>query len=146
MTRPLTYVASRASIPDRVKMWHDFRDRGAQITSKWIDQAGPGETPSYSLLWNNIAREIHSSEQLVLYVEAGDVPLKGAYVECGMALALGLPVFVVTDFSLSESKAGERVIGSWIWHPQVRVFSHSSWIYRRSFMLESVFGLHRTLR
>jgi hypothetical protein len=139
--KPRTYVASRASIPERPRMWKDFRENGAEITSSWIDESGLNETPSFSRLWARIVHEVGRSEQLLLYVEQTDFPLKGAFVECGIALGLGLPVFVVTDFSLGATGVGEKMLGSWIWHPQVSIYTHSGWGPRAEFMASTVFRM-----
>lgn len=53
---PCIYVASRASIPARSQMWRDFRASGHRISA------------------------------VILYAETGDFPLKGALIECGIAL------------------------------------------------------------
>lgn len=112
------YVASRASIPARGQMWRDIRARGGAISSTWIDEDGPGQTTSMAELWGRIAEEICSSSHLVLYVERSDLPLKGALVEVGMALAVGLEVRIVTrGFSVTDNVG--KLLGSWVDHPNV---------------------------
>lgn len=106
--KPRIYVASRASVQDRPAMWRSLRDAGWNIISTWIDEAGPGETASMSDLWERIDREVASCDVLVLYAEPSDLPLKGAFVEVGMALAYGKPVIVVG-----------ADLGSWTHHPMV---------------------------
>jgi hypothetical protein len=49
---------------------------------------------------------------LILYVEANDFPLKGALIECGIALAAGVPIFVYTNAELEGRTM--RPLGSWI--------------------------------
>lgn len=110
------YVASRASIPARGRMWRQFRFAGWPIISTWIDEDGPGETSDWSALWRRIGEEIASCTALVLYAEPEDVPLKGAFVEAGMALALGKPVHVCAWDFLGDTAP----LGSWMWHPLVR--------------------------
>jgi len=110
------YVASRASIPERPAMWRRFRQQGVAIRSTWIDEAGPGETASFSDLWARIQAEMSVSSVLVLYIEDGDLPLKGAYIEVGMALGLGIPVRVVAD-----DEPYDR-LGNWVGHPAVTRF------------------------
>ena len=107
------YVASRASIPERPAMWQRFRQRDVPIRSTWIDEAGPGETASFADLWTRIQAEISTCSVFVLYVGKGDLPLKGAYVEVGMALSLGIPVRVVADDD------SFRRLGNWVGHPLV---------------------------
>ncbi len=110
------YVASRASVPERVEMWKALRSSGVPIISTWIDEAGPGETTSFSELWERIAGEIRSSWGLVLFAEPGDFPLKGALVEVGLALGMDKRVAIIAP---RVKLAGDslRPIGSWIRHP-----------------------------
>jgi hypothetical protein len=79
--------------------------------------AGEGETANMSELWARIQREIESCERLVLYAEPEDLPLKGALIEAGIALALGKPVFVV--FGNSPKESDYKALGSWTNHPLV---------------------------
>jgi hypothetical protein len=112
------YVASRASIPERPAMWQRLRKQGWNISSTWIDEAGEGETGSFSELWQRITDEIRRSAGVVLYVEPEDLPLKGAYIEIGMALGMGKPVAVVAhDMPLDARNF--RPLGSWAMHPLV---------------------------
>lgn len=107
------YVASRASIPERPAMWRALRDQGVMIISSWIDEAGAGETADMGELWERIDREVRNARKLVLYVEPGDLPLKGAFVEVGMALAYGVPVDVVAP------GVDRAALGSWTYHEAV---------------------------
>jgi hypothetical protein len=84
-----------------------LRAAGAPLVSTWLDEWGPGESPSMRDLWIRNVREAAAADALVLYHEAGDV-LKGAFVEVGAALACDVPVFVVGDPP-----------GSWVAHPSV---------------------------
>jgi hypothetical protein len=117
------YVASRASVPAMGRMWRTVRNqlRGkVEITSSWIDEDGPGQTPSMADLWSRIGDEVRRSDGLVLYVEAAHLPLKGAYVEAGMALILDKRVIVVSpDLDLLAVKAR---VGSWVMHPLAQVW------------------------
>lgn len=114
-----TYIASRASIPERSARWRRLRDEdGWKVTSSWIDEAGAGETSDLGSLWERIAAEVARSERLVLYVEPGDFPLKGALIEVGMALAHLVPIYVVAPGVVLEPTSF-RPIGSWVRHPLV---------------------------
>lgn len=114
------YVASRASAPERPAMWRGLRDAGWPIVSTWIDEADEGQTGSFTELWERIEREIRGSCGLVIYAEPEDFPLKGAYIEVGIALGAGLPVAVVLP-RVSLEPRSDRPIGSWIRHPRVTV-------------------------
>jgi hypothetical protein len=114
------YAASRASIPERPQMWRNLRDHGGyKIISSWIDEAGEGETASFADLWTRVDREIDYCTRLVLYVEPGDFPLKGALIEVGMALGRGKPVYVVAPGVVVEPNY--RPLGSWLAHPSVTI-------------------------
>ena len=111
------YVASRASVPERVAMWRALRDeRGVDITSSWIDEAGEGKTHDFTELWARIQDEMARSAALILYATPEDFPLKGALVEAGMALMWGLPVYLVLPGVMLEERS-KRPIGSWVCHP-----------------------------
>lgn len=72
MTNVGTYIASRASIPERSATWRRLRDvDGWKITSTWINEAGIGESTDLSAPWVRIEAEIAGSERLVLYIEPG---------------------------------------------------------------------------
>ena len=119
MTNVGTYIASRASNPERPAAWRRLRDvDGYKITSSWIDEAGPGQTVDLGALWERIESEVSGSELLVLYVEPKDFPLKGALVEVGMALAHRIPIRVVAPGVVLEP-ASLRPMGSWVRHPLV---------------------------
>ena len=113
--KPRIYTSSRVK---HAPMWKSLRASGENIISSWIDQAGPGETPSLSELWVHILEEIADSDYMILYVEPDDFPLKGAFVEVGMALGLGLAVVVVAP-GMEFDPPSYRPIGSWIKHPNV---------------------------
>lgn len=113
------YVASRASNPERPKMWRDLRDSGVNIISSWIDD-NDVEVIDFSELWDRIEGEIFKCDILIFYAEEEDFPLKGAYVEAGMAIAFHKKVFVVTKNFTPESFTC-KPIGSWINHPSVTI-------------------------
>ena len=115
------YVASRASVPERAAMWRRLRAEGAPIISTWIDEAGEGETADFGELWQRVEREIKSATALIFYAKPDDLPLKGALVEVGMALASRVPVYVVVP-DIKMCPRTNRPIGSWISHWLVRRF------------------------
>lgn len=110
------YVASRASLPERPAMWLRFRDAGHPIVSTWIDESGPSQTACKRAFWHRLVEEVACADALLLYLAVGDLPLKGAYVEVGAALAHGRPVGVVLD-PLDVNL--EAALGSWVHHPDV---------------------------
>jgi hypothetical protein len=120
VTPPRVYAASRASIPERSAMWREMREAGADVTSTWIDEAAHGETECYAELWERIVREIAAAERLVLHVQAEDFPLKGAFIEVGIAIGLNRPVFVHMP-GVEVEGITFRPVGSWLKHPLVTV-------------------------
>lgn len=103
----------------RGEMWRAYRAAGAPIISSWIDEDGPNDTADLDELWIRIRREVVSAERLVLYVEPDDFPLKGAFVEIGMALAANVPIVIVAP-GVEIKDRNCRPFGSWIKHPSVR--------------------------
>lgn len=115
----MIYVASRVL---HGGIWRDYRANGHPIISTWIDEAGEGQTADMGELWTRIVDEIRRSTCLVLVVHGiGDLPLKGALVEAGIALALGKPVHVCV-YRIDLEPRSFRPIGSWVNHPNVRVY------------------------
>lgn len=116
--QPGIYVASRASLPERLAMWRQLRAAGWPICSTWIDEDGPAETADFATLWPRIAAEVAGAAGLVVYAEPGDFPFRGVLVEVGMALAGGIPVFLVTP-GLRLTGPSCQPLGSWVKHPLV---------------------------
>ena len=111
-----TYIASRTW---RAKTWRRLRDvDGWKITSSWIDEARAGESANLGMLWSRIEAEIARSKLLILYVETGDFPLKGALIEVGMALAHRIPIHIVAPGVVLDP-VSFRPLGSWVRHPLV---------------------------
>lgn len=94
------YVASKTV---HAPMWRRLRARGAPVCSSWIDEALPGETIDWPLLWARCKSEIAMCDGLVAYAEHGEI-LKGAFLEMGMALALNKPVVWVGPQDLNLLK------------------------------------------
>jgi hypothetical protein len=115
----MIYVASRASVEKYPREWRRLRDHeGWPINSSWIDEAGPGETADIGELWQRIEREVRAARGLVLWAEAEDFPLKGAFVEVGMALGMGKRVGVYTGVAFENTQY--KPFGSWMNHPLVK--------------------------
>lgn len=102
------YMASKAAHAPR---WLALRDAGFEISSSWIDDASGPDGFDPAELSVRCLRDIAASERLVLFLLPGDAP-KGALLEAGAALALGVPVFQVGD-----SPALNRVFQAHpLWH------------------------------
>lgn len=106
------YVCSRTSSNHKA-VWRALRDEaGWNIVSTWIDDV-PGVE-----LWTRIRREISLCGGLILYVCADDLPIKGALVAVGMALAMSRPVVVVWEGRPGIKPYGAP-LGSWLFAPGV---------------------------
>lgn len=118
-----TYIASRASLPERSEAWRKLRDvDGYLIVSSWIDVVtqplNADDTKPLHAIWENITQEVTTAERVIVYAEPDDFPLKGTLVEVGMALAVGTPIYLVLPGVDIEADTF-RPIGSWINHPLV---------------------------
>jgi len=85
------YIASKTKHAPR---WRELRAQGVPLISTWIDEAGKGETKSFSDLWDRCVLEACTSYVLVAYREPGEIQ-KGSFIEIGAALAMRVPVFIV---------------------------------------------------
>ncbi len=116
------YVASR---PRHIDMWQQQRNAGIPIISTWIDKNRDREMLNLAKLWLDAEHEVVNAERLVLFVEKQDFPLKGVFVEIGMALAAKVPIYLVlgSDVEVKE-------LGSWTQHPCVylRTTLHEAFI------------------
>lgn len=125
-----TYIASRASLPERSAAWRHLRDvDGYLIVSSWIDVVthplNEDDTKPLHTIWENITQEVTTAERVIVYAEPDDFPLKGTLVEVGMALAVGTPIYLVLPGVDIEADTF-RPIGSWINHPLVKVVTSMS--------------------
>lgn len=125
-----TYIASRASLPERSEAWRKLRDvDGYLIVSSWIDVVtqplNEDDTKPLHAIWENITQEVTTAERVIVYAEPYDFPLKGTLVEVGMALAVGTPIYLVLPGVEIEADTF-RPIGSWINHPLVKVVNSMS--------------------
>ncbi len=75
-------------------MWRAMRKRGVPIISTWIDEAEPGQTSDWIDLWSRCFDEPKNAAAVVLYRRPEEV-LKGAWIEVGVALDNGVPVYAV---------------------------------------------------
>lgn len=108
------YIASKT---EHAPTWRRMRAMGAPIISSWIDEAGIGESGSMAELWVKIMAEVVSCDRLVFFANVDDAGWKGAFVEVGMALALGKKVIVCLPSVVMCERY--RPIGSWVMHPEV---------------------------
>lgn len=91
------YIASKTV---HAAKWRELRNDDVQIISTWIDEAGPGETKSFSDLWFRCVKEASEADATIIYREPGEI-LKGAFIEVGAALANDKFVYAVgcSEFS-----------------------------------------------
>ncbi len=85
------YCASKSK---HAPLWMEWKSRGVQVTSSWLDKFGRGRLPDQTKHWDTILSDIQQSDALVFYAELGEVQ-KGAIAEFGIAFALGKKLFYV---------------------------------------------------
>lgn len=111
--RPRLYVASKIENAGAIR---GFREAWKEIefTCRWIDmdQEEEGATPhDYQRFWLIDRADVARSDFLFLFATHTNQRLRGALVECGLAIAQGTPVIVM----------GEHPdYGSWQYHPLVK--------------------------
>ena len=88
---PKIYMASKVK---HFQKWIDLRNKGYNIISTWIDEAGPGQTKDKSELCNRVIDEVKNCDFLIVYTEEGEF-LKGALIEMGIAMGFEIPIFLV---------------------------------------------------
>lgn len=85
------YCASKSK---HAPTWNEWKKRGAQITSSWLDKFDQGRLPDQTSHWDSILDDIQNSDGLLFYSEPGEIQ-KGAIAEFGIAFALGKKLFYV---------------------------------------------------
>lgn len=85
------YCASKSK---HAPLWLEWKARGAQITSSWLEKFDQGRLSDQTSHWNNIRADIQGSDGLLLYSEPGEIQ-KGAIAEFGIAFALNKKLFYV---------------------------------------------------
>jgi len=85
------YCASKSKY---APLWLEWKARGVEVTSSWLDKHDQGRLPDQTSHWDNILEDIQKSDALLLYSEPGDVQ-RGALAEFGIAFALGKKLFYV---------------------------------------------------
>ena len=116
-TSPRVYVCSRTRY---AREWINLRNSGWNITSTWIDEAGPGQTKDFKSLWHRIQSEIAQSDVLIAYFNESDPTGQGMFVEIGMALAFNIPVILVRESLRYRDLQGIiSTPGSWTNHSGV---------------------------
>lgn len=88
------YIASKTV---HAPKWRAYREAGFPVISTWIDEAGEGESKSFTDLWLRIVREASQCACLIIYREPGEV-WTGALVEVGCALGAGRLVLGCGDW------------------------------------------------
>ena len=107
------YTASKLK---HAKMWKDICDKRHDVIfhARWLKhvQLGtPGTVDNARAFWQEDHQDVATSDALIVYAEEGD-RLRGALVEAGIAIALGVPVFLVGD---------SPDFGTWQYHSMVIV-------------------------
>ena len=85
------YCASKSK---HAPLWVDWKRKGAEITSSWLEKFDQGRLENQTEHWDQILEDIKRSDALLFYSEIGEVQ-KGAIAEFGIAFALGKKIFYV---------------------------------------------------
>lgn len=92
---PKIYIASKLRHADK---WRDLEKEypAIKFCMRWPSYAKslPDEEPYVGVIWSHFLEDIKECDGVILYAEPGD-NLRGALVECGMAIALGKFVIVI---------------------------------------------------
>ncbi|MEP3667917.1 MAG: hypothetical protein ABJN42_14430 [Roseibium sp.] len=100
------YMASKAVA--HAPKWIAARE-DLPVVSTWIDEAEEGMELDWPDLWNRCLTEATNAQVLIVYMEPGEV-LKGAWIEVGAALAVGVPVIGVGIEEFSIAKSGKIIM------------------------------------
>lgn len=88
------YTASKTK---HAHKWIELRERGINVNSTWIDEAGKGQTKDMADLCRRCIRECIECDAMIVYSEEGDY-LKGAFIEMGVALSIpSKPIVLVGE-------------------------------------------------
>lgn len=98
------------------KMWRDLCDRTptVQFHARWLKHnkiGTPDDPDNAKAFWLQDVQDIKDADGVFVYAEPED-RLRGALVEAGVAIALGVPVYVIGD--------RHPDYGTWQHHPTVR--------------------------
>jgi hypothetical protein len=92
--KPSIYIASKTRHANK---WIALREKGINIISTWIYEAGEGQTKDMNDLCFRCINESLTCDAMIVYIEDGDV-LKGAFIEMGVALSVKLkPIYLVGE-------------------------------------------------
>jgi hypothetical protein len=88
------YIASKVK---HAHKWKLLQKRGVLFNCAWLNITEEHlNSAAYEKLWDCIIADVKNCAALILYVEKDDV-LKGALIEVGVALACGIPIYVIGE-------------------------------------------------
>jgi hypothetical protein len=117
------YVSSKSK---HANLWRELA-KAVEISSSWIHQAFPltRATPEdYSEMWRTRTEEIVLSSAFVLLYDwdvSTTASLGHNFVEVGIALVAGIPVFIAAPGK--DQSILSLDLTSWMFHPSVRLLS-----------------------
>lgn len=94
-------MAIKIYVASKVKwryLWHSWRRNipsNVQINARWLDVYDVTGDAGCAELWQTIVEDVRDCDALIVLRADGDEQLKGAYIEIGIALALGKPILAV---------------------------------------------------
>ena len=125
------YIASKVYHSQK---WRALREQGVPIIASWIDydESDVFDEEGKRKLWDACATEPAEADITIVYASPGDV-LKGALIECGVALGAGRHVIQVG--TCQSLQAGDRSDASFS--------KHARWLTAAS--MEEALALARQL-
>lgn len=106
------YPATKLANIGTLRMWEQWYPKELFFHARWlrhVDNDTPDIAENANQFWIEDAEDVRSADALVVFAFP-DQHLRGALVECGIAIASGVPVFAIgehPDFS------------TWQYHPGV---------------------------
>ncbi|MFZ1720075.1 MAG: hypothetical protein WAU28_01840 [Candidatus Moraniibacteriota bacterium] len=100
------YCASKSK---HAPLWIEWKKRGVEITSSWLDKFDQGRLPDQTKHWDQILEDISGSDALLFYSETGEIQ-RGAIAEFGIAFALGKKLFYVGPIEGSLTAVEHRSV------------------------------------
>jgi hypothetical protein len=85
----------------------EWKARGVQVTSSWLDKFDQGRLLDQTTHWDNILDDIQKSDALLFYSEPGEIQ-KGAIAEFAIAFTLGKKLFYVGPLDKDSLTAVEH--------------------------------------
>lgn len=115
------YIASKVKYaPQWIVLRDRWKEHNIEIISTWIDELmlgkeGELEIETLNKIWLRNEDQVSNADYVVCFSPEKNEGLRGALIECGMAIASAIPVIVVGPYTGDVGTDW----GSWQYHPSV---------------------------